>query len=89
MLTDAATDCGPQDVGTFPPFGWSEIAAKPSRRGGGSQPDFCRYIVKMYVKTSLIDVVYEVKKDLQDVSAEVCITKLSTYRSNFFLNFMS
>ncbi len=33
-----------------------------------TRQDFLCYIVKMYFEMSLFDVVYEVQKDLQDVS---------------------
>jgi hypothetical protein len=37
MLTGDALDCGTQPNRTSPILGWSVIAVKPSRKGGGSQ----------------------------------------------------
>ncbi len=37
ILTGIAPHCGPQPSGTSPALGWSILAVKPSRRGGGQQ----------------------------------------------------
>jgi hypothetical protein len=56
VLISAALDSGPQPPETsLNPGGLSEIAIKPSRRGGSGvapQPDFRSYIVKLLVKKS-------------------------------------
>ncbi len=65
---------------TSPNLRWSEIAVKPSWSGGGViwvvlRPDFHRKFIKMYVKRSFVDVLYDIQKDSEDVSAGMVIEK--------------
>jgi hypothetical protein len=75
ILSGTATDCGPQPGRTSPAFGCSVIAVKPRGKVGGQQvalgPVFLQNYVEMYIKTSFFDVMSEVPKDSEDVSAGI------------------
>jgi hypothetical protein len=73
MLTGAALHCGPQPGGDFSPSRVVCIHSKTKWKGGGPQyGSTARLLTKkrqMDVKTSFFDVMSEVQKDLQEVSA--------------------
>jgi hypothetical protein len=76
MLTGTAQDCGPHYLGTFPPLQVVSIAVKLNRKGrarGACCSCTFAILLKMNVKMSFFDVVCEVNKDLQDVSAGIDI----------------
>ncbi len=93
MLTGAAPHCGPRPGATSPAIRWSVFAVKLSGRGGvgnmSSRPDFWWKNVKMDVKTSFFDVVSEVQKDSQDVSAGISQIKNNLTYKNFVRNLTS
>ncbi len=90
MLTGAAPHCGPRPGATSPAIRWSVSTVKLSGRGGvgnmSSRPDFWQKNVKMDVKMSFFDVVSEVQKDLQEVSAGIGQIKNNLTYKNFVLN---
>jgi hypothetical protein len=75
MLTGVTPDYGSQRGRTFPTYGWSVIAIKMSGWGVVRRVALCldygeKYI-KMDVKTSFFDILSEVQKDSEDVSAGI------------------
>ncbi len=75
MLTGAAPHCRPRPGRTSPAISWSVYTVKLSGRGGSAiclrGPTSDKKNVKMDVKSSFFDVMSEVQKDLQDVSAGI------------------
>ncbi len=69
-LTDATPDFVPQPSRTSPALGWSIIAVKPSRRGGSAG---WRRSWTSDENTSFFEVMSEVQKDSEDVSAGIGI----------------
>ncbi len=94
MLTGDALDCGTQPNGTSPILGWSVIAVKPSRKGGGSQQGgaaagFFTKIFQMDIKTLFFDVLSEFQEDSEDVSAGINIILKNLLHKNFVRNLTS
>jgi hypothetical protein len=89
MLTGAAPHCGPRPGKTSPTLGWSAITVKPVKsRGGGWQSHAAAENLTKNVKMSLFDIISEVQKDLEDVSAGKGQFK-KIMNKNFVQNLMS
>jgi hypothetical protein len=62
MFTGAVPGCGTRHGGTSSALGWSVIAVKPSRRGGGWQGLTVTGFRQKYVKTSFFKLCQKFKK---------------------------
>jgi hypothetical protein len=72
-MTYNALDCRSHYIDNSPALGWAESTVnRDGGEGGGGGlalwPDFLSKPVKMYIKASLIHVLYEIWTDLQDIS---------------------
>jgi hypothetical protein len=72
-MTGGVPDCGPQPGGTPPALGWSVIAVKSSGRGGVGRGRRGRTSDENTSKCHFFEVMSEVLKDSEDVSAGIGI----------------